>query len=56
MWAKCPKCNHCWPAAYYPIEMSKLGNILSHAVCPKGCNDAPLVAKQNDGVLLEKKT
>ena len=54
LWAKCPVCKHCWPAAYYPIDMAKLGALLAGARCPKGCDDTPLVAKQEDGKLLEK--
>jgi hypothetical protein len=53
LWAKCPACAHCWPAAYYPIDMAALGRVLKHIVCPKGCTAPAILAKQDDGVLQE---
>jgi len=52
-WAKCRSCSHCWPAAYYPMDMAKMGRIIGRATCPKCGDRKPLVAKQDDGVLLE---
>lgn len=54
LWAKCPGCGYCWPAAYYPIDLAKLGGLLKECTCPKGCAGAPVVAKQSDGMLLEE--
>lgn len=51
-WAICEKCNHCWPAAYFPLEATKFAKIAKRAVCPK-CGGRALVAKQDDGVLQE---
>lgn len=53
-WAKCPTCTHCWPAAYYPLDMTKFARALAKATCPKGCDSRPLVAKQDSGVLQEE--
>lgn len=53
LWAKCSTCGHCWPAAYYPIEMAAIARVASKATCPKGCTSPAMLAKQDDGVLLE---
>ena len=55
-WAKCgdEACAHCWPAAYYPANLSDFAKIMKRAVCPKCGNERPLVAKQAAGVLNEK--
>ena len=56
LWAKCADCAHIWAAAYYPMEMAKVGRIASqHSNCPK-CGGKGLVAKQDNGVLLEGST
>lgn len=55
LWAKCEACGHCWPAAYYPIDMADLARVIKCCTaCPKGCKGAPVLAKQDDGVLLEE--
>lgn len=53
LWAKCDKCEHCWPAAYYPLDLMTMGRLLKDCKCPKGCVGKPLLAKQDDGVLKE---
>lgn len=53
LWAKCPTCGHCWPAAYYPIEISRLSRVLKRCSCPHGCHGSPVLAKQKDGELQE---
>lgn len=53
LWAKCPTCRHCWPAAYYPVELATMARVLKNVTCPKGCVGSPLLAKQSDGKLLE---
>lgn len=53
LWARCSKCRHCWPAAYYPLELTLVAKIAKgHARCPK-CNTPGVVARQNNGVLLD---
>lgn len=54
LWAKCSVCLHCWPAAYYPIDMARMAQVLKGVACPRGCASPPLLAKQEDGVLLEE--
>ncbi len=53
LWSKCPACLHCWPAAYYPIDLMKIGKVLKGCKCPKGCGAPPVLAKQDNGKLLE---
>lgn len=53
LWAKCDKCKHCWPAAYYPMDLMSMGRVLKGCRCPHGCVGKPLLAKQDDGVLQE---
>lgn len=53
LWAKCPTCDACWPAAYLPMPLHAMARAASRAVCPNNCAAKPLVADQNDGVLLE---
>lgn len=53
LWAKCPACGHCWAAAYYPINLSAMARVLKHCACPRGCEGEPVLAEQDDGVLLE---
>lgn len=53
LWAKCPTCAHCWPAAYYPIDLGVLARIVGGVVCPKGCAEPSILAKQHNGVLHE---
>lgn len=56
LWAKCSKCEHTWAAAYYPMPMHEFAKIAKrHSTCPK-CGGAGLIAKQDDGVLLEPQT
>lgn len=53
LWAHCPKCQHNWPACYYPLAMGLLAKIMKgHSRCPK-CGTPGLVAKQHDGILDE---
>lgn len=56
LWAKCPTCAHCWPAAYYPIDLGVLARVVGGVVCPKGCTERSILAKQDDGVLQEVAT
>jgi hypothetical protein len=53
LWAKCDTCGHCWPAAYYPLELDALARVLKNCACPRGCGSRPVLAKQDDGVLKE---
>ena len=53
-WAKCRSCAHCWEAAYYPSDMRKLCRILARAACPKCGEPKPMIAKQDNGKLLEQ--
>lgn len=52
-WAKCGACDHCWPAAYLPMDLAACAMLLMRAACPK-CAAAKgiKVARQKDGVLL----
>ena len=50
-WAKCEPCNHCWVAAYTPMEAFKFVKILKSIRCPKCGSPKAKVAKQRDGVL-----
>jgi len=52
-WAKCPGCQHCWPAAYYPVDLGAIGRVLKGCKCPKGCSNPPVIAKQDNGKLQE---
>jgi hypothetical protein len=54
-WAKCDECAHCWPAAYLPIELGKIGKMLKGLHCPMcGAPSKNLrIAKQDNGVLKE---
>jgi hypothetical protein len=54
LWAKCRDCAHCWIVAYYPADMRLLGKVMKRACCPKCGDTKPLVAKQDNGVLLEE--
>lgn len=52
-WAKCPaeSCGHCWPVAYYPMELAEFSRLMQeHHRCPK-CGTPGVVAKQYGGVL-----
>ena len=54
LWAKCSVCGHCWAAAYYPLILETFARIAKkHSNCPK-CDGRGVVAKQEDGVLLEE--
>lgn len=55
LWAKCESCMHCWPAAYYPIDLMSMSRVLKGCKCPKGCRGKPVLAKQDDGELQEPK-
>lgn len=53
-WAKCRACAHCWIVCYLPMEITKAAKLIGKAACPN-CGDArPLVAKQDNGQLLEE--
>lgn len=55
-WAKCsdPECGHCWIAAYFPMEVAKFARIaMQSKLCPKCGAKKPVVAKQENGVLME---
>lgn len=55
LWAKCSNtaCGHIWAAAYYPLNMARLSQIIGrHSRCPK-CDEPGLLAKQDNGVLKE---
>lgn len=34
-WVHCGECKHSWVAAHLPMEMSKVGRLLSNLMCPK---------------------
>jgi ribosomal protein S27AE len=52
-YARCADCGHVWIVAYYPLELAKFSKIaLGHSDCPK-CGGPGMVAKQDNGVLLE---
>lgn len=52
-WAKCRKCSHCWPAAYAPMPITDFCRTAKRAVCPMCGDTKPVIAKQDDGKLLE---
>ena len=53
-WAKCADCGHCWAAAYAPMEIMTFARTVKAARCPMcGCKKS-VVAKQDDGKLLEQ--
>lgn len=53
LWARCPSCGHCWPAAYYPLSLALFAKVAKRqSRCPK-CDTPGIVAKQKNGVLLE---
>lgn len=56
LFAKCVKCQHCWPAAYLPMELAVMAKVLSRVFCPH-CGATPkhvVLARQSEGILLEK--
>ena len=56
-WVKCSddKCRHCWIAAYFPMEVAKFAKIaVQSKYCPKCGAAKPVVAKQDNGVLMEQ--
>lgn len=54
-WVICSACGHCWAAAYLPMAARTFAAIVNSSakMCQKCGAGKPLVAKQNDGVLLE---
>jgi hypothetical protein len=53
-WAKCPKCSHCWAAAYAPMELGAFAKTIMRAACPMcGTHKGVMIAKQHNGKLLE---
>lgn len=52
-WAKCAACSHCWPAAWFPMEAALFADIAKSARCPKCGSRQVVVARQDDGTLLE---
>lgn len=55
-WAKCSQCQHIWAAAYLPMNMTQAGEIFKRVRCPNCASKKVLVAKQDDGKLLEPLT
>lgn len=53
-WAECGDCQHCWPAAYLPMEAHAAAKLLLRAACPMCASRRVFVAKQENGALLEK--
>lgn len=56
-WAKCEACGHCWPVAYYPMEVGRFARIVQRAaICPMCGAEGKqvVVALQEDGRLIEK--
>lgn len=53
LWAKCPACDACWPVAYLPLDLMATARAAAQAICPNSCSAKPILANQNDGVLLE---
>ena len=35
MWVQCQACRHTWIAAYLPMRLHKVAQIMQHARCPK---------------------
>lgn len=52
-WARCGDCAHCWPAAYAPLPVITFARTVMRARCPMCGSKKVLVAKQDDGKLLE---
>lgn len=52
-WAKCRKCSHCWPAAYAPMGAQAFCRAVKRATCPMCGDTKPLIARQDNGRLLE---
>ena len=52
-WAKCVKCQHCWPAAFLPMNIRTLAQVTKGARCPRCGGKKPVVAKQSKGILNE---
>lgn len=52
-WAKCRACAWCWIVSYYPDDLTIFLRKASGAKCPKCGDRRPLVAKQENGKLLE---
>lgn len=50
LWARCVQCGHCWPVAYYPMQISKLATLLD-AKCPNCAAAGVVIAEQDDGTL-----
>jgi len=52
-WVQCPKCSHCWAAAYMPIDAETFAKLTKRAACPMcGTTKGIGIAKQDDGRLL----
>lgn len=55
-WVKCRACAFCWVAAYLPISVDRFAKIARGSRCPKCAAGGVIVAKQENGKLLEPKT
>ena len=52
-WGKCRGCGHCWPIGYMPMVVETMARLAIAAACPMCGDDKPVVARQDNGVLLE---
>lgn len=52
-WGRCDACGHCWPVAWLPMLLSAAAGLMQAARCPRCSGGKVMVAKQDDGVLLE---
>lgn len=53
-WARCAACGHCWAAAYLPMDVETFAKTIGGGRrCPACGGGKIVVAKQNDGTLLE---
>lgn len=54
-WAKCDGCGHCWPVATFPSDLATVAkSMIANRHCPKCGGARSTIAKQEDGILLER--
>lgn len=53
-WAKCRACAHCWIVAFYPDDLRQFVRKAQGSKCPKCGDRFPVVAKQDNGRLMEE--
>jgi hypothetical protein len=52
-WSKCVEDGFIWPAAFYPMEVSKIAVVLLSARCPLCGAKGAVIPKQDGGTLNE---